>query len=76
MNWVLADVAEASNLIRAFGTFSVYGTLLAVNVITPLVTVIVTGSVPVPNGPGSKELLNQIYLPAGMAVLLKLDGDG
>ena len=46
---------------------------MAVNEIIPLVTVIVTGSVPAGNGPGSKELLNHIYLPAGIAVALKLD---
>ena len=73
MNWVLAEVTVASKRIRAFGTLSVYCTLFAVNEITPLVTVIVTGSVPALSGPGSKELLNHIYLPAGIAVALKLD---
>src|SRR5688572_2389978 len=73
MNWVLADVTEASNLMRAFGTLRLYCTLFAVKLITPFVIFIVTGSVPVPNEPGSRELLNHIYLPAGMAVPLKLD---
>ena len=30
-------------------------------------------SVPAGSGPGSRELLNHIYLPAGIAVPLKLD---
>ena len=69
---MLADVTVASNLTRAFGTFKVYCTLLAVKLITPLVIFIVIGSVPVPNEPGSNELLNQIYLPAGIEVELKV----
>ena len=47
--------------------------MFAVKVITPFVTSIVTGSVPLLNGPGSNELLNQIYLPAGVDVPLKFD---
>lgn len=69
---MLADEAVASNRIRASGTFKTYGWPLAVNVITVLVIFIVTVVVPVPREPGSKELLNQIYLPAGIDVELKL----
>jgi len=50
-----------------------YCTLFAVKLITPFVIFIVTGSVPVPNEPGSRELLNHIYRPAGIVVPLKVD---
>ncbi len=71
-NWVVADVTLASNRIVAFGTLNVYCLLRAVKVITLLVIVNVTGAVPV-SVPRSSTLLNHIYLPAVLLVLLKLE---
>lgn len=71
-NWVVADVTAASNRILPFGTFNEYDWPLAVNVITVFVMSIIIVELPVPIEPGFRELLNQIYLPAGIEVELKL----
>ena len=71
-NWVVADVTVASNRILPSGTFNEYDWPLAVNVITVFVMSIITVEVPEPIEPGFRELLNQIYLPAGIEVELKL----
>ena len=69
---MLADVTVASNRILPSGTFNRYDWPLAVNVITVLVISIVTVEVSEPNELGFSELLNQMYLPAGIDVELKL----
>ena len=73
MNCVDADVAELSKRIRELGTSSVYCWLFAVKEILLLDTLKVTVAVPLPMLPGSNELLNQIYLPVGIELELKLD---
>ena len=71
-NCVLADVAVASKRILPFGTFNEYDWPLAVKVMTVFVICMITVEVPEPIEPGFSEPLNQMYLPAGIELELKL----
>ncbi len=73
INWVVALVTVESKRILEFGKLSVYCWLFAVKVMTLLVILKITVPVIPVKLPRAIALLNQINLPAGIDVELKLD---
>ena len=73
VNWVVAEETVASKRILESGTDKLYDCPFAEKLIEVPVRLIVMGSEPAGKAAGLKELLNQMYRPAAIAVELKLE---